>query len=209
MFAKIFNKADVLSAVTLLFFVFSLVSLHLVSAAARSYADQIIVADAKDAKELVVEHWLNNNVKGRALIQVSDNLPIEKVSEKNIEKILKDKKNIAEIINERNYLYIAIRLNIIRKIYGIVSDQRWDALKSNFETTGNNKVYRLRGDHLAGHVEGVPVTALPLSAFSPGNEKYLVNISSPDAALALRVTELSSKEQIKADIITYFNYGSQ
>lgn len=149
-----------LTEATLVFFILLslaiLTLLQIIGLSNRKYTNQQVIKVKTEKLALAV--WLKNQVKGRILLHFSQHLPLQKVSLEQFNSV-QDKK-ITKIASNDNYLFIALRVGLIRKIVAVTPNNYWPSLRIKLQ---NSKVYQVNKNYAEGWLDTVPITILPAS----------------------------------------------
>jgi len=114
--------------------------------------------------------WQKAKVKGRVVVHFSAHLPIAFNNKSQTVAGISELK-----ANNKNYLYVASQLNIVRKIIAVVPVNLWPAVQAKLNASG---VYAVHNGYAEGWLDGMPITILPLKKLPLVNEPVLLNFSS-------------------------------
>jgi hypothetical protein len=179
-----------------LLFILTLFLLQFLGLSNRKYTNQKVVKIREEKQ--VLNAWLKNNVKGRVLLHFSRHLPVQ---EANLDQ-LNSRKKIIKIATNQNYLFVALRLGLIRKIVAVIPNNYWPSLRIKLQ---NSQVYVVNNNYASGWLDTVPITILPAAFLPQIKEKVLITkASSYPTKLAQFLTALK-KRKINYDIFVWQN----
>lgn len=136
-----------------------------------------VVSYASDTFHL----WKKLGVRGRILWYFDRNLSLDPIPEKQVRAFLADPETNKSMVNDSNFLYLALRSNIVRKIIFVVPDSKWDEYVAVIRKNPEQYPY---GDGFVEYLDGVPVISINAGRLQQESaEKVLIFL--PQAARIL------------------------
>jgi hypothetical protein len=122
----------------------------------------------------VLAAWRSAGVRGRTVLWMARDLAVVQPREPEVAAHLRDPLGEGRADDE-NFLYLAMRENLVRRVVYVVPDDRWDAYR---RAARDRSELHPQGSGLVQFIAGVPVEALPARlALATGRERALVYLS--------------------------------
>lgn len=174
-----------------LFFIAVLVSFSLYGPSRRVYLKSPEVINiTKPYRAYPV--WASRGVKGRALVLFDRKLNAEPETSS---------------LSKDNYIYLAIRSNLVRRVYHVLPDSSWPEVSKTLITWPQVK---FSGGVFYTTIEGTPLSIMSLKTFQHirEKEKVLVNINreSYEEHEIRRIMDMINTEALKSDLTTISGY---
>ena len=167
----------------------------------RKYIEKPVIKTVREP-DYPLEVWQSQNVLGRILVHYDREL-VSKES-----KFLNLLTDSDVALSRGNYIYLALRQNIIRSIYYIVPESSWNLLENRIREYGKNEFSVIEGRGYLTTIQGLPVHIMRLSDVPSLNirEPVLLNVSGSITTEAdrLAIVQTLKSAGIIADIVTLF-----
>lgn len=207
---------NIYSAVIILLFFVTVLGLTVYGKDQRTYTRPVITIGQKKPNLFVLSEpreayskWKSLKLKGRVVIHLGSHLPVkqdlrELMIPTNDTRVLSRRIDGSTLkLRDNNYLAAAMFDDIIRKIYAIVPDDKWDQTKSNLLKQG---FYPFNGNYFDGALPtGTHVEIGPLALLSKVDEPVLVNLEANYFSSKNSAENLISafkKDNIRTDCVT-------
>jgi hypothetical protein len=149
------------------------VGLDRVGRAARRGLPGHRVARAPGPAE-VLGAWRDAGVRGRSVLWLDRDLPVTQPAEQEVVAHLGDPTDPSRVDDE-NFLYLAMRENLVRRVVYVVPDERWDGYA--LAARDRPELHR-DGSGFIQFVVGVPVVSLPARlALASAGERSLLYVT--------------------------------
>ena len=165
----------------------------------RVFSKNKVTMQKIDHERDVYMAWKSGGVKGRTVIHFGKHMPVKKISQGDLKKLLKEDGNL----KNDNYLYAALRSNHIRRIFGVVPDSEWPKVKKLLSA---RRRFTVDEKGASTWMDGLPLHSGSLAKLPQVNEPVVLNFSADyfveQDTSARAVVEQLKKSGIEFDLVT-------
>jgi len=127
--------------------------------------------------------WKSFGLKGAVLVHFGDSIATRKMTERELMPLLKGSgagydqllASARSVLNDNNYIYFASRINQVRRVFGVIPDDKWSAVRRK---AGRASVFSVGGENISGWIDGLPLVSGPLKNLPQIDEPVVLDFGA-------------------------------